>query len=246
MSTDTNPRERAVTRRSLLATVGGTLTAGGALAAIPTAAAEPMEWAQNGTAYATQITLQLFGPESEQLAQTASEAALEGIAQQAPDAPEALLTESVCSGTAYGSVIGTTSGVSITGVQDPDHVQAAAQGAAAGGIATVAQYDDDYFSFDGTYARPGYIDVDGRRIELLPEGQGMITDTGPFMRIPTSGAATGALQRPFLVPDQTPETTYWAAFTGVNAGATYYLETGISEGHTVASRAGAGAIYYQG
>lgn len=246
MTNDTTTHERSVTRRSLLVTAGSTITAGGALTAIPTATAEPMEWADTGTTDATQITMQLFGPESEQLAATASEAALEGIAQQVPDAPEERLTESVCWGTAYGSVIGTTSGVVITGVQNPDYVRAAAQGAAAGGIATVAQYDEDYFSIDGTYARPGYVDVDGQRIELLPEGQEMITDTGPFMRIPTSGAATGALQRTFLAPDQTPETTYWAAAAGVNEGATYYLESGISEWHTIASRAGAGAIYYQG
>ena len=231
-----------MTRRTLLAAGGASLAGLAAIGSVPTATAQPGEWARAGANRATELAAQLLGPEAERIALLASESAVQGIEGSMADVPEVILAESVCDGIAYGSVIGTaisgmgTPGLEpleIYGVLEDAHVQNASLGASSAALATAGQYPDENWSADGVFRegqtpRPLPILPDP---PLLPEG-GVVEDRGPIMRCPTWGASSGALTRVRVNrirgTEQPPESTHDAAAYGAHHGVTFIAQSGTN------------------
>ena len=234
---DKNNSKQSTTRRALLAAGGTSLVGLTAIGSVPTASAQPMEWAETGANEAAQLMLNLWGSAAEQTAQSAREGALEGIAQVEPNAPETVHTESVFWGTAYGSVIGASQGTFIHGAPDFSYVRATARGAAASGIATVTQYADfiEYLSTNSVMMR-------GNVLDTPPD---ILIDNAAFMRCPTLGGPSGALGRMFFDPNQSVQTTHDAAYQGVNEAITLYVQRGgATICDEVVARANRVAMYY--
>lgn len=229
----------AATRRSVLAATAGVVVAG-ALASVPTAAAQPMEWTQAGANRAAQHAAQLWGPEGERVALLAGDSAVRGVEGSMADVPEEILTELVCDGIAYGSVMGTlVGGISqVYGVLDDAHLQSAPLGASSAALTTAGQYPDVNWSASGVFRRSG--------VGLLPEDEAIIEDRGPIMRCPTMGATTGALVRasPFIHPEQPPELTRDAAANGAAVGVTFIAQTGTDSCDLIHNESSYAATYY--
>ena len=230
----------AVTRRSVLAATAGVVGSVGALASVPTAAAQPVEWAQAGANRAAQHAAQLWGSEGERIALLAGDSAVRGVEGSMADVPEVILTELVCDGIAYGSVMGTlVGGISqVYGVLDDAHLQSAPLGASSVALTTAGQYPDVNWSASGVFRRSG--------AELLPEDEALIEDRGPIMRCPTMGATTGALVRasPFIHPEQPPELTRDAAANGAAVGVTFIAQTGTDSCDLIHNESSYAATYY--
>lgn len=248
-----DPTRPKVRRRSILA--AGIVGATGlwTLGSTPTVTAQPTSWARAGADEATQLVADLWGPDAASIAQVAGESAVEGVDRLLASTPEHVLTESVCRGITYGAVTGTSVTTISQGVPDIARVRNAARGATEGGMVAVTRHQNVDLSIESPFVREGYIIVNEQVVPLLPEWEEdeeprPIADYGPFMRCPTWGGASGALTRGsvFLHPYQSPQTTYDAAFAGVNAGVDFYVATQANWCNQILNTAFNAAVQFYG
>jgi hypothetical protein len=153
-----------VTRRSVLAATVAVVGGIRALASVPTAAAQSVEWGWAGANHATLEVAQMRGPEAERIARRASEGAVEGIERSMADFPGVILTEPVCDGIADGSVAGTVIGwmgtpgmepSAVYGTLNDAHLQSASLGASSAALTTAGQYPNVNWSADGVFREGG-------------------------------------------------------------------------------------------
>lgn len=182
-----------------------------------------------GADQAVQVVATMYGDPYTTIAQSASASAINGTIRMAQNAPGQVLTQSVCSGAAYGATLGATLGA-ISMNADVVNVEAAAQGAAEGAIAAAIQYQDTNLSLQSGYVLPG---LNNSSVNYVP-----------LMTCPTMGAASGAIERTFNDPYQTPETTYQAAYYGSFDGVSYYVTTGNHLCNELMNQARSSAIFY--